>query len=169
MAALLRRGVPSIFCGGVLITDRHILTAAHCVFSYNKNELTVRLGEYNYKELNETRARDFRVDEIRSHVDFDETTYEHDIALLKIHQQVLFNSYIWPICMPPTEDTFEGYVGIVTGWGAQSFGGPSSDVLMEVSVPIWNQENCQNVFNEYISEKVICAGAKEGGRDSCQV
>lgn len=40
---------------------------------------------------------------------------------------------------------------------------------MEVSVPIWNQDDCQNVFIERIGENVICAGAKEGGRDSCQV
>lgn len=60
------------------------------------------------------------------------------------------------------------YSGIVTGWGSQFFGGPSSDVLMEVSVPIWNQGDCQNVFIERIGENVLCAGSPEGGHDSCQ-
>lgn len=169
MVALIRRGYPHIFCGGVLVTDRHILTAAHCTYKYDKNELTVRLGEYNFNKKNETRSRDFRVVDIRQHVDFDETTYDNDIAILKIFQPTLFNSYIWPVCMPPTGDDFEGYIGIVTGWGSQFFGGPNSDILMEVSVPIWNQNECQNVFVERIGENVICAGGKEGGRDSCQV
>lgn len=40
---------------------------------------------------------------------------------------------------------------------------------MEVSVPIWNQQDCQNSFVERIGENVLCAGAREGGRDSCQV
>lgn len=168
MAALIRRGLQFVHCGGVLITNLHVLTAAHCV-NYNKNELTVRLGEYDFNTKNETRSRDFRVVEIRSHIDFDETTYDNDIALVKLHRKVVFNSYIWPVCMPPNGNTFEGYVGIVTGWGSQFFGGPSSEILMEVPVPIWNQDDCQNMFIERIGENVLCAGAIEGGRDSCQV
>lgn len=169
MAAIIRRGYPHIFCGAVLITDRHVLTAAHCVYKYNKNEITVRLGEYNYVKKNETRARDFRVIDIRPHDDFDEMTYEYDIAIIKLHQPALFNSYIWPVCMPPTDGRFEGYKGIVTGWGSQFFGGPNSDVLMEVSVPIWNNGDCQKVFVEHIGENMLCAGEMEGGADSCQV
>lgn len=169
MAAVLRRGVQHAFCGGVLITNLHVLTAAHCIYRYDKNELTVRLGEYDQKVKNETRSRDFRILEIRQHIAFDETTYYNDIAILKLHQSVLFNSYIWPVCLPPTGENFAGWNGIVTGWGSQFFGGPSSSVLMEVTVPIWKQQDCQNVFIERIDENVLCAGSVEGGRDSCQV
>lgn len=168
MAALRRRGPPNSFCGGVLITDRHVLTAAHCTSAYTANEITVRLGEYSFSAKNDTRSRDFRVLEIRQHVDFDSTTYDNDIAVLKLQQPVLFNSYIWPVCMPPTGDTYEGYVAVVIGWGTQYFGGPSSDVLMEVSLPIWIQDKCKGSFIERISDDVLCAGAPEGGRDSCQ-
>lgn len=72
---------------------------------------------------NETRARDFRVAEIRQHVDFDENTYDNDIAIMKLYQPVLFNSYVWPVCIPPLGDKFEGKIGIATGWGSQFFGG----------------------------------------------
>lgn len=112
MAAIFRRTQSYVSCGGVLITDLHVLTAAHCVFKYDKNEVSVRLGEYDVATKNETRARDFRVVEIRSHNDFDEFTYDNDIAILKLNQKVLFNSYIWPVCMPPPQETFEGYIGI---------------------------------------------------------
>lgn len=55
------------------------------------------------------------------------------------------------------------------GWGTQFFGGPASDVLMEVAIPIWTQASCRNAFTQRITSSVMCAGAKEGGRDSCQV
>lgn len=168
MAALRRRGPPNAYCGGVLITNRHVLTAAHCTASFTANEISVRLGEYSFSSKNDTRSRDFRVLEIRQHIDFDATTYDNDISVLKLQQAVLFNSYIWPVCMPPTDETYEGYMAIVTGWGTQYFGGPSSDVLMEVSLPIWTKDNCKAAFIERISDEVLCAGAPEGGRDSCQ-
>lgn len=143
------------------------MAAAHCIYKSNKNDITVRLGEYDLQKSNETRARDFRILDIRPHIDFDETTFDNDICIMKM-QSVLFNSYIWPVCMPPaSEETFEGYIGITIGWGSQFFGGPNSNILMQVSVPIWNQNDCQNVFIEHIGKQVLCAGGEE--RDSCQV
>lgn len=167
MAAILRHSYSRLLCGGVVITDRHILSAAHCIKEHHAKELTVRLGEYNLEEANETRNRDFRIDEIYQHIDFDETTYNNDISILKLQQPVSFNSYIWPVCMPLNDFNLDKYSGIVIGWGSQFFGGPGSDILMEVSVPIWKQDDCQSVFIERIEDNVICAGAKE--RDSCQV
>lgn len=168
MAALLTRGPDKAFCGGALVTDRHVVTAAHCTKKYRREELFVRLGEYDFKRYDETNARDFKVAEIREHEDYDKQSYENDIAILKLSRPTLFTSYIWPICMPPLGETWKGYSGVITGWGSQFFGGPDSHTLMEVTVPIWPQNECENSFVHRIAPSVLCAGSREGGKDSCQ-
>ncbi|XP_018348548.1 PREDICTED: proclotting enzyme-like isoform X2 [Trachymyrmex septentrionalis] len=167
-ALLLTRQEATQYCGGVLITDRHILTAAHCVYRYDPHYITVRLGEYDFTKVDETRALDFMVSEIRIHRDFELNTYENDIAIIKIHRPTVFNSYIWPICLPPVQQSFENKDAIVIGWGTQYYGGPASTILLETKVPVWPQEKCIRSFTQLIPNTTLCAGAYEGGRDACQ-
>jgi len=85
------------------------------LYRYDPHYITVRLGEYDFTKVEETRALDFMVSEIRIHRDFKLNTYENDIAIIKIHRPTVFNSYIWPICLPPIQQSFENKDAIVTG------------------------------------------------------
>lgn len=91
-----------------------VIYTAH-LFRYKPRDITVRLGEYDFTEPGETRALDFMVTEIRMHRDFRLNTYENDIGIIKIHRSTTFNSYIWPICLPPVQYTFENKNAVVTG------------------------------------------------------
>jgi len=167
MAALLRDGTDQ-YCGGVLITDQHVLTASHCTDSFKPNEITVRLGEYDFNEVSDTR-RDFAVEKIFMHEGYERKTYTNDISLLKLTQKATFTNFIWPICLPPNSRVLEGQTASVTGWGTTSYSGATSEVLLEVILPIWNGQECKNAYpNQPISEKQMCAGYKAGGKDSCQ-
>ncbi|ROT85353.1 prophenoloxidase activating enzyme [Penaeus vannamei] len=114
MAALMRDGASS-YCGGVLITDSHVLTAAHCVDGFDRNTITVRLGEYTFDRADDTGHVDFRVADIRMHSSYDTTTYVNDIAIIKLQGSTNFNVDIWPVCLPEGDESYEGRTGTVTG------------------------------------------------------
>ena len=65
---------------------------------------------------------------------------------------------------------FFNTIASITGWGTTSYSGHPSDILLELLVPIWKMDDCKKSSNRRpITDKQMCAGYKQGGRDSCQV
>ncbi|XP_068245868.1 proclotting enzyme-like isoform X3 [Palaemon carinicauda] len=167
MAALLRDGATQ-YCGGTLITDRHVLTAAHCVDGFAQNSIRIRLGEYTFGQTGDSNHVDFNAAAIRMHEAYDRNTYINDIAIIALDRTTNFNADIWPVCLPDGDESYVGETATVTGWGTIYYGGPVATTLQEVTVPIWTNSDCDAAYDQDIIDNQLCAGVREGGKDSCQ-
>ncbi|EFN86241.1 proclotting enzyme [Harpegnathos saltator] len=170
IAALFNAGRQ--FCGGSLIDDRHILTAAHCVANMNSWDvarLTVRIGDYNIKTNTEIRHIEKRIQRVVRHRGFNAQTLYNDVALLTMNEPVEFTEQIRPICLPSGSQLYSGKTATVIGWGSLREGGVQPAVLQEVSIPVWSNSECKLKYGIAapggIVDSFLCAG--QAAKDSC--
>jgi len=95
-----------------------------------------------------------------------------DIMLIKLAEDVEYNDFISPVCLPTSDEkAVEGTECYVTGWGTLSSGGYLADELQQVMVPLLSMDTCtqrQWYTSNQLTDNMICAGYEEGGKDSCQ-
>jgi len=151
----------SPFCGGTLISDTHVLTAAHCTGT--ATSIGVLLGEHNIAD-----DKSIRVDvaEIIIHPNYNSETIDNDFAILRLAKPVAFNKEMRPACLPADPSaTYAEVIATVTGWGALSTEGSSPNVLHEVDVQVKTNTECNNAYSGQITNNMLCAG--NPGKDSC--
>jgi len=157
------------FCGGSVIGDRWVLTAAHCTGS---SSIQVLLGEHDTSSSNDNVVRK-NVVRVIDHPSYDRSTLDYDFSLLQLDSAIDFasNEHIRPVCLPSDDsNTYAGQQATVTGWGTTSSGGSTSSTLREVVVQVLTNTECTNkgYTTSDITANMICAGVEAGGKDSCQ-
>ncbi|KFV42608.1 Transmembrane protease serine 12, partial [Gavia stellata] len=160
-------------CGGVLVNEKSVLTAGHCVTG-RKDPYSWRavLGVHNLRKHGEHAAKR-TIRSIAVHPEFQRETFENDIALFELNSAVRYSDYIQPICLPPAhlhphlDNATECFI---SGWGRTAEKGKTSAVLKEARVEIIPSSVCNSsdAYGGLVNHNMICAGSRSGGIDTCQ-
>lgn len=160
------------FCGGTLVKNSNgefaFITAAHCIDSTNPSRYRAKCGMHDVRGDSPSHLQYLRFSSVKVHEQYNENTFDNDIAVFKFLTQPTENNYVNAACLA-TSDNFEGEESIVVGWGTTSSGGTAPDKLRQVTKPIKSDAVCEErLGNEYHSANMMCGGYTTGGADACQ-
>ncbi|XP_064482496.1 uncharacterized protein LOC135395186 [Ornithodoros turicata] len=171
----------NFWCGGTLITQRIVLSAAHCFHdTLNDTKYVARIGGVDIKHNGEGPFLERGISDIRIHPDYDPTLYYADVAVLQLDfVTAIARRKVPAACLPDMDSEPEVPYAFVLGWGHDTFGGRVQTHLQEAEVPLVGREQCNSAYqflNGYkatfprgINEHFVCAGnLTDGGVDACQ-
>uniref|UniRef100_A0A8C4NV92 Ovochymase 2 n=1 Tax=Dicentrarchus labrax TaxID=13489 RepID=A0A8C4NV92_DICLA len=171
--SLQNRG--SHFCGGAILTDRWIMTAAHCFASLSKYGC--------YLPVDDEEEQVFFIKSVSVHEKYHHALpMSYDIALVELDKRIRLGARVHPICLPLPDESIPPETScILGGWGRVKEKGRLPPVLREVQLHLVDPARCkfvlQTVKSSIVKQRpdrpqpamtVLCAGPERGGRDACQ-
>jgi secreted trypsin-like serine protease len=162
-------------CGGVLISNCHVLTAAHCSAGSRLGLPDgVYCNAYNPFQGNYGRRFHFSpLKNITTHPNFDDSTNQNDISILELETCVEDSSLFPPMKVADMDFLAKLATGenlVVSGFGRlqPEYDGTQVEQLQSAQVPYIPQQACNVYYPGQVAQDMVCAGYDAGGVDACQ-
>nr|ABC88733.1 putative serine proteinase [Tenebrio molitor] len=158
-------------CGGSILNERYILTAAHCVVSYPASFLSV---QYDVTTISSgsNAPNVLKVSSVIYNKDYTPGNgYINDVAVLKLQSPIIFGTNARPIKLPVAfNSTPENSPAELGGWGLPYSGGTVMTHLQIVNITVFSDDECERIHAQTgpTSRKYhVCAGVPQGGKGQC--
>ncbi|XP_076135388.1 transmembrane protease serine 9-like [Alosa pseudoharengus] len=147
------------FCGGFLVSESFVMTAAHCI-TWGV-DLTVVVGGHDI--TNQKSGTRIPVKYYHVNPGYIPETLQNDIAILQLTEGVKQSNSVKWISIPKKNKDIKGATNCsVAGWGATKTNGPPNNLLLEANVLIMKRQECKKLWKTYLSEKMLCASGRAG-------
>jgi len=160
------------YCGGTIIDDHHVLTAARCLSGKFNNKFTVIVGDHDLSKREKTQqhlhiARSF------IHPQFNMRTANNDIAIIKTREKIVFDNYVQPACIATGQNFYKpGTKVLVSGWGIWK-GLQKPQKLQAAQMVVMDFKKCNrnyiNIVHRPLTRGEFCANNAQGShfKDVC--
>jgi len=152
------------YCGGTLVGESSVVTAAHCTATSAPGEVFVVAGREDKMSDGGVVAA---VSRIWVHPSYDRVHFRNDVSVLTLDRALPFATL--PLATPADGNLYTpGAAADILGWGTTETGG-ASRYLLRATVPVGNDGYCGQAYGQhYDPGAMVCAGYPEGGVDTCQ-
>ncbi|XP_051950947.1 tissue-type plasminogen activator-like isoform X2 [Xyrauchen texanus] len=173
---LPRLKLHSFLCGGVLIDSCWILSAAHCFQEgFGEDRLRVILGR-TFRLQNSSSEQIFDVEKYWTHEQYDDDTYDNDIALLKLKSDsgicAVNSPEVLPACLPEPSLVLPDWTECeISGYGKEEeFSEFYAERIKRGLVRLWPQDQCvpEKLSGRLVTQNMLCAGDTRGLDDACK-
>ncbi|XP_043508788.1 chymotrypsin-2-like [Frieseomelitta varia] len=145
------------FCGGSVLNDRWILTAAHCLSNFDNSDIAVVLGSNTLNKGGDV----YQSKQIISHPKYSSALIRNDIGLIKVDKDIVFGDKVKPVALPSENFSKIDYPAVLSGWGTTSYPGQTPNKLYHIQLSVIDQKQCLNASFRVTNDN-ICTLNKRG-------